>query len=137
MAFEVAASEATLSGGRLLTGRCAVQHHVRKAVIIAGDNDLTRPDFNVRRWIAQLEELTLGLLAAEVAQIWVLPIPLRAVLRVADVSARQFRRRRWAVNRILSRLFRRRRWAVSRILGRLFRRPPVVVLAFICLFVGV
>ena len=95
--------------------RRAAQHRAREAVIIAGGNDLARPDFNLRCWIAQLEELTLGLLAAGVAQIWVLPIPPRAVLRMADVSARRFRRRRWAVNRTLS---------------RLFRRPPVVVLAF-------
>lgn len=87
--------------------RRAMQLRARTAVIMAGGNGLARADFAVRRWIAQLDELSLGLLPAGVSHIEVLPIPPPAG---RSMSARRFQRRRWTVNGILRRLLRRRRW---------------------------
>ena len=96
--------------------RRAVLCRAKEATIMAGGNDLARPEFRVRRWLSQLDELALGLLAAGVEHIWVLPIPPpRTTLRRGDVTTRRFQRRRWTVNRILRR--------------RLLR-PPVVAMTF-------
>ena len=78
-------------------------------------NDLARQACRVQPWLADFRGLTLGLLAAGVTRICVLPFPPRTSFRADGVSPRQFRRRRWVANRLLR---------------RLFRRPPAVLLTF-------
>ena len=87
--------------------QAAVRHRPRVAVIMAGGNDLARPSCRLRNWLGSLQELVLGVLAAGATVVWIMPIPPRSGLRPTDVSARQFRRRRWVANRLLRRLFRR------------------------------
>ena len=74
---------------------------------MTGGNDLARPTCRLRTWLGSLQELVLGVLAAGATVVWIMPIPPRSGLRPSDVSARQFRRRRWVANRLLRRLFRR------------------------------
>ena len=57
--------------------RAAARIHPRVGALVAGGNDLARKDCRVRSWLANLQELTLGLLATGVARIYVLPIPPR------------------------------------------------------------
>ena len=96
--------------------RAAARLHPRVVALVAGGNDLARKDCRVRSWLTNLQELTLGLLAARVARIYVLPIPPRTGFRADGVSEGIFRRRRWVANRLLR---------------RLFRQPPVLLLQFV------
>ena len=85
--------------------RVAAQLRPGAVVLVAGGNDLSRRSCRVREWIANLQELTLGMLAAGVSRVWVLPIPPRTSFREAGMQ-RLYRRRRWVANRLLQRLFR-------------------------------
>ena len=96
--------------------RAAARIRPRVVTLVVGGNDLASRDCRVQRWLANLQELTLGLLAAGVVRIYVLPIPPRTSFRADGVSVRIFRRRRWVANRLLR---------------RLFRRPPVLLLKFV------
>ncbi|KAF0295471.1 hypothetical protein FJT64_015121 [Amphibalanus amphitrite] len=96
--------------------RAAVRARPRVVTLVAGGNDLARRDCRVQRWLANLQELTLGLLAAGVVRVYVLPIPPRTGFPSSGVSARIFRRRRWVANKLLR---------------RLFRQPPVLLLHFV------
>ena len=52
-----------------------------RVILMAGGNDLAKRTFQPRAWLRDLEELLLGLQAAGVGRIWVMPIPPRSRLR--------------------------------------------------------
>ena len=77
----------------------------RRVLLMAGSNDLARPEFRLRLFFAQIRELSLGLLAAGAEEVLLLPIPPRLRLREQDVTLHQYQRRRWLTNRLLRRKF--------------------------------
>ncbi|KAF0296198.1 hypothetical protein FJT64_006347 [Amphibalanus amphitrite] len=84
-----------------------VAHHVRPqdALLIIGGNDMAHEHFSPRLLGQHYEELVLGLLAAGVGFVHILPIPPRSASRPGSVPAPVYRRRRRLTNQVLRRLF--------------------------------
>ena len=78
--------------------RTAKEHGCDRVLLIIGGNDLARPDFRPHRFMEQLRELELGLLAAGVTAISIMAIPPRVGRRSGDAANAVYRQRRKLTN---------------------------------------
>ena len=85
----------------------AIDIRPTRVLIIAGGNDLAKPQFRHQSMVALFEEISLGLLAAGADQVRILAIPPRVVMRKDDVTAACYNRRRYIINGKLRNKFKR------------------------------
>lgn len=71
-------------------------------LLMIGGNDVARKEFRQRKFLSELEELALGLLAAGAREVRVWPVPPRTRLRKQDVSVACFRKRRHLLNHLMT-----------------------------------